>query len=130
MKDFCEERVKSFGPRAAAASDDYKNLRFKDAEDQRMETKRGDLLTKLLENNTVLTTDEIFGDIFIFLVAGMYSLRSKDRFIPNATGHETTAHTLGWAVRLLATKPEIQEKVSICLCFCLLTWHLAVQGSM
>lgn len=54
-----------------------------------------DLLAQLMENNTLLTDDEVFSDIFIFLVAG----------------HETTAHTLGWALRYLAFNPDKQEKL-------------------
>src|SRR5690606_13333362 len=85
MNDFCEERTKSLSLLAdpGGAADTTTNTprrklgkaftaddQAAEEEKQRMETQRGDLLTKLLANNTVLTSDEIFGDIFIFLVAG------------------------------------------------------------
>ena len=80
MKDFCEDRkdlqeVKSV---VEKRQEDFKQdtepfspSRFEDK--LRLDKKRGDLLSNLLVNNTVLTTDEIFGEIFIFLVAGTAS---------------------------------------------------------
>ena len=79
MNDFCEEKMKSLTPLQRHHSEKEQQKRGDDddaltpeseEEAQRQETHRTDLLSKLLENNTVLTTPEIFGDIFIFLVAG------------------------------------------------------------
>jgi len=78
MNDFCEEKMKSLAPLQRQHSEKEQQKRGGDdgltpeseEEVQRQETHRTDLLSKLLENNTVLTTPEIFGDIFIFLVAG------------------------------------------------------------
>ncbi|KAI0656897.1 cytochrome P450 [Cubamyces menziesii] len=62
---------------------------------------RHDLFTSLLDANedetdheAKLTDSELFGNIFIFLVAG----------------YETTAHTLAYALIFLALYPEEQEK--------------------
>jgi cytochrome P450 len=58
-----------------------------------------DILSLLLkaqkESEGGLTDEEIIADIFIFLLAG----------------HETTAHTLNFALRLLALYPDFQEKL-------------------
>jgi len=60
-----------------------------------------DLFSALLESSEQdnegdkLTTPELIGDIFIFLVAG----------------HETTAHSLAFALGLLALEQEEQEKL-------------------
>ncbi|PPQ89474.1 hypothetical protein CVT25_012000 [Psilocybe cyanescens] len=62
---------------------------------------RHDLFTNLLEANNDdsdgirLTTDELLGNIFVFLLAG----------------HETTAHTLCFTFALLALHEEEQEKL-------------------
>lgn len=62
---------------------------------------RDDLFTSLLNANSDeldgggLTTDELIGNIFIFLLAG----------------HETTAHTLCFTLALLALYPDEQEKL-------------------
>lgn len=71
------------------------------------EERRADLLSNLLEGTAEETTsirddptlhfgdEELLGNIFIFLFAG----------------HETTAHTLAFAVALIAAHAEIQEKL-------------------
>ena len=104
MRDFCVERTAALGKRNTLGTP------VKEKE-LRKETRKADLLSKLLENNTVLTPDEIFGDIFIFLVAGTILNLFLIPFLFPFSGHETTAHTLGWAVRLLALHPDKQEKV-------------------
>jgi cytochrome P450 len=50
--------------------------------------------SKIHGNQKVLTDQEILADIFMFLIAG----------------HESTAHTLTFALRYLALYPEIQEE--------------------
>jgi len=60
-----------------------------------------DLLSNLIAANekdgesAKLTHEELTGNIFVFLVAG----------------HETTAHSLAFAIGLLALYPEVQEKL-------------------
>ncbi|KAI1503986.1 cytochrome P450 3A5 [Biscogniauxia marginata] len=58
-----------------------------------------DLLTYMLEEREstgeILTTDQIMGHLQNFLAAG----------------HETTAGTLTWATYVLATRPDIQDKL-------------------
>ncbi|KAJ3575472.1 hypothetical protein NP233_g1074 [Leucocoprinus birnbaumii] len=62
---------------------------------------RDDLFTSLLNANSDeldgggLTTDELIGNIFVFMLAG----------------HETTAHTLCFTLALLALHPDEQEKL-------------------
>ncbi|KAF9048942.1 cytochrome P450 [Panaeolus papilionaceus] len=62
---------------------------------------RNDLFSILLEENSqhldsaALTDDELIGNIFLFLIAG----------------HETTSHTLAFALGLLALYPDEQEKL-------------------
>ncbi|KAF9048962.1 cytochrome P450 [Panaeolus papilionaceus] len=62
---------------------------------------RHDLLSILLEENShhlddaPLTDDEVIGNVFIFIIAG----------------HETTSHTLAFALGLLALYPDEQEKL-------------------
>ncbi|PPR07140.1 hypothetical protein CVT24_010511 [Panaeolus cyanescens] len=62
---------------------------------------RHDLFSILLEENSqhldsaALTDDELFGNIFIYLVAG----------------HETTSHSMAFALGLLALYPDEQEKL-------------------
>ncbi|KAF5351015.1 hypothetical protein D9756_008377 [Leucocoprinus leucothites] len=59
---------------------------------------RDDLLSSLLDasnDGEGLSTDELIGNIFIFLIAG----------------HETTAHTLCFTLALLALYPAEQEKL-------------------
>jgi hypothetical protein len=59
-----------------------------------------DLLSNIIranktDRNLALDDDEIFGNIFIFIIAG----------------HETTASTLETALILLATEPEFQQSI-------------------
>lgn len=62
---------------------------------------KNDLLSKLIlansntSNTNSLTDSELYGNVFIFLLAG----------------HETTAHTLSYALSLLARYPGIQDKL-------------------
>ncbi|EAU87285.2 614/534 cytochrome P450 [Coprinopsis cinerea okayama7 len=64
---------------------------------------RHDLMTALVENNVTLPADdpnrltdqELMGNVFIFMLAG----------------HETAAHTLGFAFAFLALYPEEQKKL-------------------
>lgn len=59
---------------------------------------KDDLFSQLLdahEEGEQLTTEELLGNIFIFLIAG----------------HETTSHTLGFLFGLLALYPEEQDKL-------------------
>ncbi|KAF8605367.1 cytochrome P450 [Ceratobasidium sp. AG-I] len=61
-------------------------------------TKKDDILSQLLEahdSNEKLTTSELIGNIFIFMIAG----------------HETTAHTLAFLLGLLALYPDVQDKL-------------------
>ena len=80
IKDFCEERRErkraearragtSRGVGSGCSVGSLTNGRLSEAE-LRSDKRRGDLVSNLLANNTVLTDDEVFGDIFIFLVAG------------------------------------------------------------
>ncbi|KAF8605375.1 cytochrome P450 [Ceratobasidium sp. AG-I] len=60
--------------------------------------RKDDILSQLLEahdSDEKLTTSELIGNIFIFMVAG----------------HETTAHTLTFILGLLALYPGVQEKL-------------------
>ncbi|KAF8605417.1 cytochrome P450 [Ceratobasidium sp. AG-I] len=60
--------------------------------------KKDDILSQLLEahdSDEKLTTNELIGNIFIFMIAG----------------HETTAHTLGFVVGLLALYPNVQDRL-------------------
>jgi len=70
----------------------------------KVEEQRSDLLSSLLDGNEAkddsadgvkLTDAELLGNIFIFLLAG----------------HETTAHTMCFALGLLALYPDEQERV-------------------
>ncbi|KAF8605416.1 cytochrome P450 [Ceratobasidium sp. AG-I] len=59
---------------------------------------KDDILSQLLEahdSDEKLTTTELIGNIFIFMIAG----------------HETTANTLGFLLGLLALYPDIQDKL-------------------
>lgn len=55
---------------------------------------RKDLLSLLLADNS-LSNKELIADVYMFLLAG----------------HETTANTVTFALQVLATRPDIQQKV-------------------
>ncbi|KAF5354196.1 hypothetical protein D9756_007136 [Leucocoprinus leucothites] len=75
-------------------------LEMIDARQKSQKVERHDLFSSLLEANNdedgeALSTDELIGNIFIFLLAG----------------HETTAHSLCFTFALLALYPDEQEKL-------------------
>lgn len=80
MRDFCEERKQKHEEEERQSGRKIERVRKEPIsspkvvqqteEELRQDKRRGDLLTNLVINNTVLTTDEIFGDIFMLLLAG------------------------------------------------------------
>ncbi|KAI0326144.1 cytochrome P450 [Cubamyces sp. BRFM 1775] len=87
--------------RAHAELDAYLKEMVQNRKSATIKEERHDLFTSLLDANedeaddkAKLTDSELFGNVFIFLVAG----------------YETTAHTLAYAFIFLALYPEEQEK--------------------
>lgn len=68
---------------------DYRKLRSTE------QNKRIDLLQMMIDATEKLHSDEIVGNILIFMIAG----------------YETTSTTLAYCTYILATKPDIQEKL-------------------
>ena len=71
----------------------YHHLRDKYAKNELSEGSFGYLLMKFSEEAN-LTEDETLSELFIFLIAG----------------HETTAHSISWALYSFACHPEMEEK--------------------
>jgi len=76
-----------------------------------------DLLSNLLAANAndgeglKMTNEELTGNIFIFLIGNGSWLYAVVLLTSLSAGHETTAHTLAFAMALLALYPDVQEKL-------------------
>jgi cytochrome P450 len=76
-----------------------------------------DLFSNLLAANSKdgeglkLTNEELTGNIFIFLIGDGSWLYVVTPLTSSSAGHETTAHTLAFAIALLALYPDVQEKL-------------------
>lgn len=81
--------------------------------------KRDDILSQLLEAHDSaekLTTSELIGELpevscKSVCITDLRSTRVGNIFIFMIAGHETTAHTLGFVVGLLALHPEVQDRL-------------------